>query len=89
MKKFAHESLLSVENNSCASPRKIKEVKDNWVTIRATMGTGATGHVMPCKEFRSANVVKPLISMREDVRAGNVVVLDEKNRHFRKLSSWT
>ena len=22
-KKFAHESLLSVENNSCASPRKV------------------------------------------------------------------
>ena len=35
MKKFAHESLLSVENNSCASPRKVIEVKDNWVNIRA------------------------------------------------------
>ena len=35
-KKFAHESLLSVENNSCPSPRKVVEVKDNWVNIRAT-----------------------------------------------------
>ena len=26
-KKFAHESLLSVENNSCASPKKVIEVK--------------------------------------------------------------
>ena len=37
MKEFAHGSLLSVENNSCASPRKGIEVKDIWVNIRATM----------------------------------------------------
>ena len=28
-KKFAHGSLLSVENNSCLSPKKVIEVKDN------------------------------------------------------------
>ena len=125
LKKLAHESLLSVENNSCASPRKVIEVKDNWVNIRATMDTGAAGHVMPAEmfprvtldrtsatkkfvaangerikdlgemtipfksvegvhsAFRSANVVKPLISMRKVVQAGNVVVLDEKNPHIR------
>ena len=125
-KKFAHESLLSVENNCCASPRKVIEVKDNWVYTRAIMYTGAAGHVMPsetfsrvkldrtsttkkfvaangekikdlgektipfrsvegvhrCFEFRSARVVKPLISMRKVVQAGNVVVLDEKNPHI-------
>ena len=103
------------------------EVKDNWVNIRATMDTGAAGHVMlaemfprvkldrtsttkkfvaasgeqikdsggktiPCKfaegvrrciEFRSASVVKPLISMRKVVHAGNVVVMDEENPHIR------
>ena len=50
-KKFAHESLLSVENNSCASPRKVIEVKDNGVSIRATMDTGAAGYVMPADMF--------------------------------------
>ena len=38
-----------------------------------------------CITFRSANVVKPLISMQKVVRAGNVVVLDEKNPHIRTL----
>ena len=28
MKNFAHKSLLSVESNSCASPRKVFQVKD-------------------------------------------------------------
>ena len=35
-----------------------------------------------CIKLRSANVVKPLISKRKDVQAGNVVVLDEKNPHI-------
>ena len=35
-KMYAHESYLSVENNSCTSPRKAVGVKDNWVNIRAT-----------------------------------------------------
>ena len=34
-------------------------------------------------KFRSANVVKPLISMRKFAQAGNVVVLDEKKPHIR------
>ena len=34
-------------------------------------------------QFRSANVVRPLISMRKVVQAGSVVVLDEKNPHTR------
>ena len=50
-KKFAHESLLSVDNNSCASPRKVIEVKDNGVSIRATMYTGAAGYVMLAETF--------------------------------------
>ena len=49
--KFAHESLLSVENNSCASARKVIDVKDNWVNISATMDTGTAGHVMLVERF--------------------------------------
>ena len=96
-----NESLLSVENNSCAPPRKVIEVKDNRVKTKTAMDTGATRHarvkldrtiatkkfvaaigermknfsektipfksverVLRCKNFMSANVVKPLISMR-------------------------
>ena len=47
LKKLDHVSLLSVE----ASPRKVIEVKDNWVNIRATMDTGAAGHVVPADMF--------------------------------------
>ena len=51
LKKFAHESLLSGENNSCASSRKVIEVKDNWVNIRATMDTGVAVHVTSAEMF--------------------------------------
>ena len=49
MKKFAHASLLSVENKSCACPRKVIDVKDSCVNTRATMDTGVAGHVMPAE----------------------------------------
>ena len=51
LKKVAHESLLSVEDKSCASPRKVIGVKDSCVNIRATMDTGAAGHVMSAEMF--------------------------------------
>ena len=51
LKKLAHGSLRSVKNSSCASPKKAVEVKDNWANIRATMDTGAAGHVMPAEMF--------------------------------------
>ena len=43
--------VLSVENNSCASPRKVVEVEDNWVNVRAAVDTGAAAHVMPAEMF--------------------------------------
>ena len=49
--KLALESLLGVEMNSCASPRKVLEVKDTWVNISATVDTGAAGHVMLAEMF--------------------------------------
>ena len=51
MKKFAREPLLTAENKSCSSPRKVIEVKDNCVNIRATVDTGAAGHFMPTEMF--------------------------------------
>ena len=48
-RKLNHESWLSVENNPGVPPRKIIEVKDDWVNIRATVDTGAAGSVMPAE----------------------------------------
>ena len=45
--------------------------------------------IQRCITFRSANVVKPLISMQKVVRAGNVVVLDEKNPHIQNIRDGT
>ena len=42
-----------------------------------------------CITFRSAHVVKLLISMQKVVRAGNTVVLDEKNPHIRNIRDGT
>ena len=103
-----------MSNNSCPLPRKVIEVEDTWVNIRATMDrrvmpaemfprvkfdcTRATKNrcskwrnyqsksaegVHRCIKFRRSSVVKPLVSMRKVVQAGNVVVLDEKNPHIR------
>ena len=73
MKKFDHESLLSVENNSCPSPRKVVEAKDDWVDIRATMDTGVAGHVMPAEMFprvkldRTSTTKKFVAAKREKI----------------------
>ena len=130
LKKHAHESLLSVEKQFLRVFRKVIEVKDNGAKIRATIDTGAAGHVMPaemfprvkldrtsatkkfvaangerikdliktiplefvegvyrCMNFRSTNVVKPLISMRKVAQAGNVVVLDTRIRTFETIET--
>ena len=41
--------------------------------------------IQRCITFRSANVGTPLISMQNVVRAGNTVVLEEKNPHIRNI----
>ena len=127
------QSSVTVESSHSLSPKKIVEMKDKWVKVRATVDSGAAGHVMletmfphvklerktspkkfvaangeqikdlgeksipfktnegvqRCTTFRSANVVKPIISMHKVVRAGNIVVLDEKNPHIRNTRDGT
>ena len=63
-KKLDDESLLSVENNSGVPPRKVIEVKDNWVNTRATMDTGAVGHVMPAEMFPRVNLDRTSLSKK-------------------------
>ena len=45
--------------------------------------------IQRCITFRSASVVKLFISMQKVVRAGNIVVLDEKNPHIRNIRDGT
>ena len=47
VKKANQASPLSVENNHNSNPKKIVEVTDKWVKVRATMDSGAAGHVIP------------------------------------------
>ena len=42
-----------------------------------------------CITFRSAGVVKLFISVQKVVRAGDIVVLDEKNPHIRNIRDGT
>ena len=60
-----------------ANREKVKDLCEKTIPFKSVEG------VHRCIIFRSANVVKPLISKRKDVQAGNVVVLDEKNPHIR------
>ena len=98
LKKLAHESLLSVENHSCASPRKVIVPKSTWEMQGSQTGSHERNKEIRCSTWRkdqspwtSAQVHKseeckrcdPLISMRKVVNAGNVVVLDEKNPPIR------
>ena len=74
-KKFAHESSLSVENNSCASPKNVIQVKDNWVDIRATMDTGAAGHVMRAEMF-------PRVKLDRTTKTKKFVAANEENEEL-------
>ena len=60
-----------------ANGERIKDLGEKTILIKSVGGAHR------CMKFRSANVVKPLISMRKVVQDANVVVLDENNPHIR------
>ena len=85
-KKSTDESLLSVENNSCASPRKVIEVEDNWVNIRATMDTGAAGHVMPAEMCPRVKLDRTSATKKVVAASGERLIdLGEKTIHFKSV----
>ena len=63
------------EIKTCASPRKVIEVKDNWVNIRATMDTRAAGHVMPAEMF-------PRVKLDRTTTTKTFVAVNGKNRRL-------
>ena len=62
-----------------ANGENIKDWGEKTILFKSVEG------VHRCIKIRSANVVKPLISMRKVVQAGNVVVQYEKNPHIRNI----
>ena len=66
-----------------ANKEQIKDLGEKSIPFKTNEG------VQRCITFRSANDVKPFISMQKVVRAGNIVVLDEKNAHIRNTRDAT
>ena len=67
-------------------PRKVIEVKDNWVNIRATMGTGAAEHVMPAEMFPRVKLDRTSTTKKFVAAEGeNIEDLGEKSRPFKSV----
>ena len=77
------ERRTSPKNFVAANGEQIKDLGEKNIPFKTNEG------IQRCITFRSANVVKPLISMQKVVRAGNVVVLDEKNPHIQNTRDGT
>ena len=67
----------SPQKFAAANGEQIKNLGEKSIPFKTNEG------VQRCILFRSADVVKPLISMQKVVRAGNTLVLDEKNPRIR------
>ena len=66
-----------------ANGEQIRGLGEKRIPLKTNEG------IQRCITFRSASVVKPLMSMQKVVRAGNVVVLDERNPHIRSIRDRT
>ena len=66
------DRTIATKKFVAANGEKIKDLGEKSIPCKSVEG------VHRCIKFRSASVVKPLISMRKVVQAGNVVVLDEE-----------
>ena len=83
---FPHVKLerkTSPKKFVAANGEQIKDLGEKSIPFKTNEG------IQRCITFRSAKVVKPLISMQKVVRAGNIVVLDEKNPHIRNTRDGT
>ena len=77
------ERRTSPKKFVAANGEQIKDLGEKNIPFQTNEG------IQRCITFRSANVVKPLISMQKVVRAGNIVVLDEMNPHIRNTRDGT
>ena len=73
------ERKTSLKRFVAANGQQIRVLGEKTVPFKTTEG------IQRCITLRSASDVKPFISRQEVVRAGNTVVLDEKNPHIRNI----
>ena len=73
------ERKTSPKRFVAANWEQIRDVGEKNIPVKTNEG------IQRCITFTSASVVKPYISMRKIVRAGNIVVLDEKKPHIRNI----
>ena len=77
------ERRTSPKKFVAANGEQIKDLGEKNIPFKTNEG------IQRCITFRSASVVKHLISMQKVVRAGNIVVLDEMNPHIRNTRDGT
>ena len=77
------ERKTSPKKFVAANGEQVKDLGEKNIPFKTNEG------VQRCITFRSATVVKPLISMQKVVHAGNAAVLDEKNPHIRNTRDGT
>ena len=66
-----------------ANGEQIKDLGEKTIPFKTNEGN------QRCITFRSANVVKSLMSVQKVVRAGNIDVLDEMKPHIRNTRDGT
>ena len=77
------EHKTSPEKFVAVNGEHIKDLGEKNISFKTNEG------IERCITLSSANVVKPIITMQKVVRAGNIVVLDEKNPHIRNIRDGT
>ena len=87
LKQCSHVSNFNVKHRQRHFYQRMVSRSEAWVRRKLHFKTNEGIH--RCITFRSASVVKPLISMQKVFRAGNVVVLDERNTHIRSIRDRT
>ena len=80
LKQRSHVSNLNAKHRQINLEQRVVNRSQTWVQRK--FHSRQNEGMQRCITLRSARVVKPLISIQNVVRVGNVVVLDEKNPHI-------
>ena len=77
------ERKTSPNKFAAANGEQIRDLGDKNIPFKIDE------EIQRCITFRNVRVVKPLIPTQKVVRAGHIVVLDEKNPHIRNIRDGT
>ena len=85
LRRCSHVSNLSAKHHRRSLWQQMENRSRTWVKRTFMTNEG----IQRCITFRSASVVKPVISMQNVARVGHIVVLDEKIPHIRNIRDGT